>query len=90
MGLSETLKAVSDPRRRAILDMLRDGMLPAGEISQRLGLSPSTTSHHLAALKRAGLVVEHKHGTYVEYELCVTVFEDVLAWVMSLKGEDHD
>lgn len=90
MGLSETLKAVSDPNRRAILDMLRDGMLPAGEIAQQLGLSPSTTSHHLATLKKAGLVIEHKHGTYVDYELCVTVFEDVLSWVMNLKGEEHE
>ena len=90
MGLSETLKAVSDPNRRAILEMLRDGMLPAGEIAQRLGLSPSTTSHHLATLRKAGLVEEHRHGTYVDYELCITVFEDVLAWVMSLKGEEND
>ena len=90
MGLTETLKAVSDPNRRAVLEMLRDGSLPAGEIAQRLGVSPSTTSHHLSTLKKAGLVIEHRKGTFINYELNVSVFEDVLAWVMSLKGEYDD
>ena len=60
MALQETMKALSDPVRRQILVLLREGELPAGEIAQQLGMSPPATSHHLQKLKPAGLVFERK------------------------------
>lgn len=64
MALRETMKALSDPVRRQILVLLREGELPAGEIAQQLGMSPPATSHHLQKLKTAGLVFERKEKKF--------------------------
>jgi len=86
MGMSETLKAISDPVRRDILNMLKDGKKSAGEIAQRFDLTGATVSYHLSQLKKAELVTEEKQKNYIFYELNISVFEEVLLWIKQLGG----
>ena len=86
MGLHDTLKALSDPVRRDILELLKSGRLSAGDIGKHFDLSAATISHHLSQLKKAGLVLETKYNNFIFYELNVTVFEDVLIWVSQFTG----
>lgn len=86
MGLHDTLKALSDPVRRDILELLKSGRLSAGDIGKHFDLSAATISHHLNKLKKAGLVLETKYKNFIFYELNVTVFEDVLIWVSQFTG----
>lgn len=86
MGINETLKAISDPVRRDILSMLRDGRKSAGEIGERFNLTGATVSYHLTKLKKADLIAEQKYKNYVYYELNTSVFEDVIRWIYMLGG----
>lgn len=87
MGMSETLKAISDPVRRDILNMLKDGKKSAGEISCKFDLTGATVSYHLSQLKRAELITEEKHKNYIYYEINISVFEEVLIWINQLGGK---
>lgn len=87
MGMSETLKAISDPVRREILEMLKEGKQTAGEIANNFNLTGATVSYHLSTLKKAGLIVETKYKKYIFYELNISVFEEVLIWIKGL-GEN--
>ena len=87
MGMNETLKAISDPVRRDILQMLRSGKKSAGEIGERFNLTGATVSYHLAKLKAADLIAEEKYKNYIYYELNASVFEEVLAWIYGLGGK---
>ena len=69
MGLAESFKALADPQRREILLLLRGGRQSAGELAERLGVSPSALSYHLKALKKADMVIEYKEKNFVYYEL---------------------
>ncbi|MCM1262867.1 MAG: autorepressor SdpR family transcription factor [Butyrivibrio sp.] len=81
--MSETniFKVLSDKQRRDILVMLRDGRLNAGEISQKLGITPAALSYHLKLLKGANLVMEYKSGNFIYYEINTTVFDELILWV---------
>ena len=81
MSLSDTFKAISDPVRREILEMLRNERKSAGEIAQKFNLTNATVSYHLAQLKKADLVTETREKNFIFYELNVSVFEDVLVWI---------
>ena len=86
MGINETLKAISDPVRRDILQMLKSGRKSAGEIAEHFKLTGATVSYHLAKLKSADLIVEEKYKNYIYYELNTSVFEEVLRWIYGLGG----
>ena len=90
MGLSETLKAISAPVRREILDYLKSGPKSAGEISQQFDLAPATVSHHLSTLRKAGLIAEEKQKNFIYYSLNLTVFEEILTWIQSLGGKEDE
>ena len=90
MGMYETLKAISDPVRREILEMLKEGKKTAGEIASRFELTAATVSYHLATLKKAGLVAETKYKKYIFYELNLSVFEQVLIWIKGLGGNFNE
>lgn len=81
MGFPETFKALSDPVRRDILSMLRDGRKSAGEISSQFDMTAATVSYHLKQLKNAGLVYETKEKNFIYYSLNTSVFEDIMVWV---------
>jgi DNA-binding transcriptional ArsR family regulator len=89
MGFPETFKALSDPVRREILIMLRDGKMSAGDIGQRFDISGATISYHLSLLKKAGLVVESKYKNFIYYELNATVFDEIMLWFSQFKGDDN-
>ena len=86
MGMNETLKAISDPVRRDILTMLRDGRKSAGEIGEKFELTGATVSYHLSKLKGADLISEQKVKNFIYYELNTSVFEDVLRWIYGFGG----
>ena len=81
MGELNIFKVLADPQRREILTMLRDGRMNAGEIAQRLGVSPAALSYHLKLLKAADLVLEYKEKNYVYYEVNTSVFQELILWV---------
>ena len=87
MSLQETLKALSDPTRREILTLLRDGSKSAGEISERFDITAAAISRHLSVLKEADLIRDQRDGKFIIYTLNTSVLEDVLFWVSNLKGE---
>ena len=90
MGFQETFKALSDPTRRQILDILKDGAKTAGDIGSRFHMTGATVSHHLAVLRSAGLVSDDKRGKYIYYELNMSVLDEITGWVAALKGGDRD
>lgn len=85
-AFADTFKALSDPVRRKILTLLKDGKLSAGEISENFDMTDATISYHLKILKNAELVTESKKKNFVFYELNTSVVEDVLKWLSELKG----
>jgi DNA-binding transcriptional ArsR family regulator len=87
MSLQETLKALSDPTRREILQMLRGGSKSAGEISDHFDITAAAVSRHLSVLKDADLIRDQRDGKFIIYTLNTSVLEDVLFWVSNLKGE---
>lgn len=87
MGINETFKAISDPIRREILSVLKDGKKSAGEIGEKFNLTGATVSYHLSKLKSADLIVEEKHKNFIYYELNTSVFEDVIRWIYGLGGD---
>ena len=90
MGISETLKAISDPVRRDILEMLKTERKSAGEIAEKFNLTGATVSYHLSQLKKANLITETRHKNFIYYELNVSVFEDVLVWIYKLGGDKSE
>ena len=86
MYLQKTFKALSDPVRREILQLLKTGKLSAGEIGSHFDMTGATISYHLGILKKADLVWETKVKNYVYYELNTTVVDEILLWLTDLKG----
>lgn len=86
MGLQQTLKALADPIRRSILDMLKCGRLSAGEISSRFEVTDASISRHLSVLKEADLIRDTREGKYIYYEINTSVLEETLLWITNLKG----
>ena len=88
MGIQQTLKALSDPVRREILEMLKGGRLSAGEIGEKFPISGAAVSKHLSVLREADLIRDSREGKYIYYELNASVLEEVMLWLMGLKGEE--
>jgi DNA-binding transcriptional ArsR family regulator len=87
MAFAETFKALSDPIRREILELLKKGRLSAGEIGSHFDMTGATISYHLSILKKADLIRETKHKNYIYYELNPTVVEEIMLWLATLKGD---
>ena len=81
MGLQETMKALSDPTRREILQRLKNGKLSAGDIAEHFCISNASISRHLSVLKKAELVRDCRCGQFIYYEIDTTVLQDILGWV---------
>ena len=90
MGFAETFKALSDPIRREILMMLRDGSMSAGEIGVHFDMTGATISYHLGILKKADLVLESREKNFIYYELNTSVLEEIMLWISELKGGTSD
>ncbi len=89
MGFGETFKALSDPARREILIMLRQGRMTAGEIGSHFDMTGATISYQLSQLKKAGLVYESKVKNYVYYQLNTSVFEEAVLWLAQFGGAEE-
>ena len=87
MGIQNTMKALSDPIRREILELLKSGRLSAGEIGEKFPVSGAAISKHLAVLKEADLIRDAREGKFIFYELNASVLEEVMLWLAGLKGE---
>jgi len=90
LGMSETLKAISDPIRRSILEMLKKERKSAGEIAKKFNLTNATVSYHLSQLKKSNLLVETKYKNFIYYELNVSVFEELLVWIYGFGIDEGD
>jgi ArsR family transcriptional regulator, arsenate/arsenite/antimonite-responsive transcriptional repressor len=78
-------KALNDPTRRAILELLNKGDLTAGEIADHFEMTKPSISHHLDLLKQAGLVLSLREGQYIKYSINTTVFDGIVVWLMQFK-----
>ena len=90
MGFQNTFKALSDKTRREILNLLKNQAMTAGDIASKFEMTQATVSHHLSVLKDAELVLDKKDGKYIYYELNTSVLDDIMAWVIDLKGENEN
>lgn len=90
VSLNLLFKALSDPNRRMILQLLKERDLTAGEIADHFDISKPSISHHLSILKQAGLVSDHRQGQNVYYSLETTVFQEAIAWLISYAGRGEE
>ena len=86
MAFADTFKALSDPVRREILELLKEKPLSAGEIGSKFEMTGATISYHLSILKKADLVRESKNKNFIFYELNTTVFEELVLWLKQFKA----
>ena len=90
MGLQKTMKALSDPIRREILTLLKEGRKSAGEIAGHFAITDAAISRHLSVLKEAGLIRDAREGKFIFYDLNASVLEEILLWISDLKGESDN
>ena len=90
MGLQKTMKALSDPVRREILALLKDGRMAAGDIAGRFSITDAAISRHLSVLKEADLIRDAREGKFIYYDLNASVLEEILLWISDLKGESDN
>ena len=86
MGFQATMKALSDPTRRQILELLKKGRLSAGEIGEHFSMTAAAISRHLSVLKEADLIRDTRQGKFIFYELNASVLEEIMLWMQELKG----
>ena len=89
MGLQQTLKALSDPVRRQILNLLKSGRMSAGEIAGHFPVTDAAISRHLSVLKDADLIRDTREGKFIFYDINTSVLEEVMLWLTALKGEQE-
>ena len=87
MGLQQTLKALADPIRREILNLLKKGRMPAGENTAHFSVSAPAISRHLSVLKEADLIRDTREGKFIYYEINTSVLEETMLWLADLKGD---
>ncbi len=90
MALQNTLRALADPIRREILNLLKKGRLSAGEICEHFPVTAAAISRHLSVLKEADLIRDRREGKFIYYELNASVLEEILLWISELKGAEDN
>ena len=90
MSFAETFKALSDPVRRDVLQLLKSGPMSAGDIGSHFDMTGATVSYHLKILKKADLIWEKKEKNFIFYELNTSVLEEIMLWISDLKGENDN
>ena len=90
MSFAQTLKEISNPIRREILLLLKDGKMSAGDIAKHFDLTNATISYHLSQLKKAELIFEQRHKNFIYYELNASVFEEVLIWFAQFQQQGEN
>ena len=87
MALQDTLRALADPIRREILNLLKGGRLSAGDIASHFDVTAASVSRHLSVLKDADLIRDTREGKFIYYDLNTSVLEDIMLWISELKGD---
>ena len=87
MSENNIFKVLSDQQRRDILVMLKQGRMNAGEIAEKLGITPAALSYHLKLLKSANLIMEYRQKNFIYYEINTTVFDDLILWIGQFGGD---
>ncbi|MBQ5716586.1 MAG: winged helix-turn-helix transcriptional regulator [Clostridia bacterium] len=90
MALQQTLRALADPIRREILNMLKGGRLSAGEITDKFSVTGASISRHLSVLKEADLIRDTREGKFIFYEINTSVLEEAMLWLIDLKGDSNN
>lgn len=90
MAMQATLKALADPIRREILNLLKQGRMSAGEIADHFPVTGASISRHLSVLKEADLIRDEREGKYIYYDLNASVLEEIMLWITTLTGGDRD
>lgn len=90
MTVGNTLKALADPIRREILNLLKKGRLSAGEITNNFTVTAASISRHLSVLKEADLIRDKREGKFIFYEINISVLEEIILWIADLKGENDN
>lgn len=90
MALQQTLRALADPIRREILNMLKGGRLSAGEITDKFSVTGASISRHLSVLKDADLIRDNREGKFIFYEINTSVLEEAMLWLIDLKGDSEN
>jgi DNA-binding transcriptional ArsR family regulator len=80
-------KALGDPTRRQIIELLRKRDMNAGEIADQFNMSKPSISHHLDLLRQANIVISIREGQFITYSLNTTVFDEMVKWVMELSDK---
>lgn len=86
MSDTNIFKVLSDKQRRDILVMLKNGRMNAGEIAEKLGITPAALSYHLKLLKGADLIMEYKQKNFIYYEINTSVFDELILWIRQFGG----
>ena len=89
MSLQNTLRALADPTRREILNLLKAGRMSAGEIGDHFDITAAAISRHLSVLKDADLIRDKREGKFIFYELNASVLEEIMLWITDLKGDSN-
>lgn len=90
MGIGNTLRALADPVRRDILNLLKQGRMSAGEIGEHFPITGAAISRHLSVLKEADLIRDTREGKFIYYDINASVLEEIMLWISDLKGEGND
>ena len=90
MALQETTKALADPIRRQILNLLKQGPMTAGDINNNFDVTFASISRHLSVLKEADLIRDRRDGKFIYYELNASILEEIILWIFELKGEKYE
>lgn len=90
MTFADTFKALSNPVRREILNLLKHGRLSAGEIAGQFEMTGATISHHLSILKKADLITETREKNFIFYDLNASVLEEIMVWFADLRGSNDE
>lgn len=90
MAFETSFKALADPVRRKILQLLKAGQMSAGEISSHFDMTQATISYHLNVLKKADLISEEKEKNYIYYSLNTSIIEEIMTWLVDLKGDQDE
>jgi DNA-binding transcriptional ArsR family regulator len=80
-------KALNDPIRREILELLKNGDRTAGDIADQFNITKPSISHHLDILKQANLVTAVKEGQFIYYSINTTVIDEMLKWFLQFKSK---
>lgn len=90
MAVSDMLSALADNNRRRVLEILKKGKISSGDLAKELDMTPQALSYHLSKLKKTDLIYETKHKNFIYYELNLTVLDEVVMWIVNLRGDNDD